>query len=131
MSGHFSNLPNEAWHNKEFLGCGEFTLEFGNYEVNITVPADHILPATGQLQGPQQVLNDSQRSRLGKAKTANRPVFIVTPEEALEKEKTASDPPQKKPGDVKPTMCATSPGPRRKNSYGMPKAINRGARLCR
>ncbi|RDV24820.1 M1 family peptidase [Alteromonas aestuariivivens] len=77
----------EAWTNKEFLGRGEFTLEFGNYEVNITVPADHIVSSTGVLQNPKDVLTKTQRQRLEKAKTAERTVFIVTPEEALENEK--------------------------------------------
>ncbi len=80
----------EAWHNKEFLGRGEFTLEFGNYEVNITVPADHIVSSTGVLQNSDDVLTLEQRSRLEKAKTAKRPVFIVTADEALENEKRAS-----------------------------------------
>ncbi len=77
----------EAWHNKEFLGRGEFTLEFGDYEVNITVPADHIVSSTGELQNANAVLTKTQRERLEKAKTAKRPVFVVTAEEALENEK--------------------------------------------
>ncbi|PCO07126.1 aminopeptidase [Microbulbifer flavimaris] len=77
----------EAWSNKEFLGRGEFTLEFGNYEVNLTVPADHIVSATGSLQNPWEVLSESQRERLEQARTAERPVFIVTEAEALENEK--------------------------------------------
>jgi len=80
----------EAWTNKPFLGRGEFTLEFGDYEVQMTVPADHIVSSTGVLQNPEEVLTKKQRKRLAKAKTAKRPVFIVTADEALEKEKTAS-----------------------------------------
>jgi hypothetical protein len=80
----------EGWTNKEFLGRGEFTLEFGNYSVDITVPADHIVSATGQLQNPQEVLTATQRDRLQKAKNAKKPVFIVTAKEALENEKKAS-----------------------------------------
>ncbi len=77
----------EGWTNKEFLGSGEFTLEFGDYEVSLTVPADHIVAATGVLQNPNQVLTREQRDRLQEAETAARPVFIVTPEEALENER--------------------------------------------
>ena len=76
----------EGWHNKEFLGRGEFTLEFGDYDVSITVPDDHIVSSTGVLQNPLDVLSDTQRKRLESAGTAKRPVFIVTPEEALENE---------------------------------------------
>jgi len=77
----------EGWNNKEFLGRGEFTLEFGDYEVQINVPADHIVSSTGELANPKDVLTKTQRKRLEKAKTAKRPVFIVTEEEALANEK--------------------------------------------
>ncbi|GLS24716.1 M1 family metallopeptidase [Marinibactrum halimedae] len=77
----------EAWHNKEFLGRGEFTLEFGNYDVKMTVPADHIVASTGVLQNENDVLTATQKQRLEKAKNAKRPVFIVTADEALENEK--------------------------------------------
>jgi predicted secreted protein len=77
----------EAWTNKEFIGRGEFTLEFGNYDVSITVPADHIVSSTGELANAKDVLTNAQRKRLEKAETAKRPVFIVTAEEALENEK--------------------------------------------
>ena len=77
----------EAWTNKEFIGRGEFTLEFGDYEVSMTVPADHIVSSTGVLQNPRDVLTSEQRDRLEEAEDADRPVFIVTPEEALENEK--------------------------------------------
>lgn len=80
----------EAWTNKPFLGRGEFTLEFGDYEVQMTVPADHIVSSTGVLQNAEEVLTKKQRKRLAKAKTAKRPVFVVTADEALEKEKKAS-----------------------------------------
>ncbi|MFC3095354.1 M1 family peptidase [Alteromonas sediminis] len=81
----------EAWTNKEFIGRGEFTLEFGDYEVEITVPADHVVSSTGELDNPEQVLTKTQRDRLKKAETAERPVFIVTAEEALENEKDGTD----------------------------------------
>ena len=77
-----------GWQNKQFLGRGEFTLEFGDYDVNITVPADHVVAATGVLQNPKQVLSKKQRKRLAKAKTAKKPVLIITPEEALANEKS-------------------------------------------
>jgi predicted secreted protein len=80
----------EAWTNKEFIGRGEFTLEFGNYDVNITVPADHIVSSTGELDNPNDVLTSTQRKRLEQAQTAKRPVFIVTAQEALENEKEGS-----------------------------------------
>lgn len=81
----------EAWTNKEFIGRGEFTLEFGDYEVNITVPADHIVSSTGELTNPKKVLSSTQRKRLKQAEDAERPIFIVTEEEALENEKEGTD----------------------------------------
>ncbi len=80
----------EAWTNKEFIGRGEFTLEFGNYDVSLTVPADHIVSATGVLQNPKDVLTEEQQRRLDQAKTAERTVFVVTEEEALENEKAGT-----------------------------------------
>jgi len=77
----------EAWHNKEFLGSGEFALEFGDYNVEINVPADHIVSSTGVLYNPDEVLTTTQIKRLETAEDADQPVFVVTPEEALENEK--------------------------------------------
>tara|TARA_R110000744_G_scaffold229796_1_gene347849 strand:+ start:19301 stop:21772 length:2472 start_codon:yes stop_codon:yes gene_type:complete len=81
----------EAWTNKEFIGRGEFTLEFGNYDVEMTVPADHIVSSTGELQNPKQVLTSTQRKRLKEAENAKRPVFVVTADEALDNEKEATN----------------------------------------
>jgi hypothetical protein len=81
----------EAWTGKEFLGRGEFTLEFGNYDVEITVPADHIVSSTGVLSNASAVLTSTQRKRLKEAESAKRPVFIVTEEEALENEKEGTN----------------------------------------
>ena len=75
-----------GWQNKQFLGRGEFTLPFGDYEVNITVPIDHIVGATGELQNATQILSAKQRERFAKAATANEPVLIVTQDEAIEAE---------------------------------------------
>ena len=76
----------EGWHNKEFIGNGEFTLEFGNYEVEITVPSDHVVAATGVLINNNDVLNATQKKRMLKAKKSEKPIFIITPEEALKNE---------------------------------------------
>ena len=54
----------EGWHNKAFLGRGEFTLEFGDYEVELTVPNNHIVSATGELTNGQRVLSKQQLARL-------------------------------------------------------------------
>jgi hypothetical protein len=72
-----------GWQNKQFLGRGEFALPFGDYEVNITVPIDHIVGATGELQNASQILTVKQQERFAKASSANEPVIIVTQEEAI------------------------------------------------
>ncbi len=76
-----------GWQHKQYLGQGEFALTFGNYKVSLTVPEDHIVGATGELQNPDDVLTAEQKSRLTEAKTAKKPVFIVTPDEAKANQK--------------------------------------------
>ena len=71
-----------GWAHRQTLGEGEYTLEFGNFDVAITVPADHIVVGTGELQNPQAVLTAAQRERLGRAASAEQPVMIVTEQEA-------------------------------------------------
>ena len=80
-----------GWQHKQYLGQGEFTLEFGDYIVRITAPADHVVAATGVLQNANEVLTPAQQERLVQAKSSDKPMFIVTPEEAKESEKTKSD----------------------------------------
>ena len=77
----------EGWQNKQFLGKGEFALPFGDYDVSITVPADHIVGATGELQNASAVLTSEERNRFEKAKKSDTPIIIVTQKEAEDKEK--------------------------------------------
>jgi len=77
----------EGWQNKQYLGGGEFALTFGDYKVKITVPADHIVGATGWLINPNEVLSSEQLNRFEQAKSSfEKPVFIVTADEAKQKE---------------------------------------------
>ena len=78
----------EGWQNKQFLGTGEFTLPFGDYDVKISVPTDHIVAATGELVNAKEILSPEQIERLEKAKNSEKePVFIVNEKEAIKKEK--------------------------------------------
>lgn len=78
---------NEGWQNKQFLGSGEFTLNFGDYHVEITVPSDHIVASTGELKNAKSILTPTQRKRFEQARTSyDEPVMIVTEEEARETE---------------------------------------------
>ncbi len=80
----------QGWQNQQFAGSGEFTLLFGNYKVAMTVPADHIVMATGQAQNYPQVLTPTQLSRWQQAQTTKEPLEIVTLAEATAKEKQKS-----------------------------------------
>ena len=77
----------EGWQNKQFVGRGEFALNFGNYEVEITLPSDHIVGATGECQNYKKMLTPAQYKRWQQAQTATAPIEIVTKEEALANEK--------------------------------------------
>ena len=81
----------EGWQNMQFWGRSEWALEFGDYDVKITVPADHIVDATGELLNEKKVLTKEQRVRFDKARTSFKdPIFIVTQEEAEKAEKLKS-----------------------------------------
>ena len=76
----------EGWHNKEFIGNGEFTLEFGDFEVDISVPSDHVVSATGVLLNENEVLSPIQKKRMKQARKSEKPMFIITPDEAYDNE---------------------------------------------
>jgi hypothetical protein len=82
----------EGWQNYQFWGRGEFALPFGDYEVNITVPADHILDATGELTNRKEVFSKEMMQRYEQAKKSyDKPVLIVTQQEAERAEKGFSE----------------------------------------
>ena len=82
----------EGWQNMQFWGTGEFTLPFGNFDVNITVPADHVMEATGDLMNRSEVFTPEQVKRYELAlKTYDKPVVIVTQAEAEAAEKGFSN----------------------------------------
>ncbi len=82
----------EGWQHKQFLGGGEFTLPFGNFDVKIDLPADHIMMATGTLQNAREVLSNTQWQKYEAAKKSySQSVFIVDQESAIENEKIKTD----------------------------------------
>jgi len=82
----------EGWQNMQFWGTGEFALPFGNFDVNITVPADHVINATGELTNRNEVFTAEQVKRYEQAqKSFDKPVVIVTQAEAEEAEKGFSE----------------------------------------
>ncbi|MDX1685007.1 MAG: M1 family peptidase, partial [Saprospiraceae bacterium] len=77
-----------GWQNKQFLGRGEFTLSFGDYDVKITVPEDHLVASTGLLQNPDKVLTPQQQARMDQARNSFiEPVLIATEREARARER--------------------------------------------
>lgn len=76
----------QGWNNKQFTGRGEFALAFGNFSVNMTVPADHVIASTGVCQNPAEVLSPAQLSRWKQAQQSNEPVEVVTLDEAKARE---------------------------------------------
>ncbi len=71
-----------GWHHKQFLGTGEFALEFGDYTLAVTVPDTWTVAATGELANAGEVLTAAQLERLAAARASERPQFVTTPEEA-------------------------------------------------
>jgi hypothetical protein len=72
-----------GWQTDQFLGRGEFYLNFGNYDVQITVPANHIVNATGVLQNPDEVLTETQQERIEQALQSEEPTFILRPVDVM------------------------------------------------
>jgi len=78
-----------GWQHKQFLGRGEFAVPFGNYEVKITAPADHLVSATGTLENAKSILPKEKVDLLEKAKSEyTTPIIIYSEEEAEKREET-------------------------------------------
>ncbi len=81
----------QGWQNHQFTGRGEFALTFGNFKVQMTVPADHVIMSTGECQNYPAVLSAAQLARWNKAKNATEPMEVVTLDEAKAAEKQKSE----------------------------------------
>jgi len=75
-----------GWNHEPYIGAGEFYLEYGRFDVSLTVPSNYVIAATGTLQNPEQVLSRAQRDRLARAATSTEPVAIITRAEVLDPE---------------------------------------------
>ncbi|HEY7681109.1 MAG TPA: M1 family metallopeptidase [Gemmatimonadales bacterium] len=71
-----------GWNHEPYLGAGEFYLEYGSFDVSITLPAAYVVAATGVLLNPLEVLTPAQRARLLRARSADTAIGIITREEA-------------------------------------------------
>lgn len=72
----------KGWNHEPYIGAGEFYLEYGAFDVELTVPARFVVVATGELQNPDDVLTSTQRERLSRSMTTNEPVAVITADEA-------------------------------------------------
>ena len=77
-----------GWNHEPYIGAGEFYLEYGSFDVSLTVPASYVVAATGVLRNPEQVLTAGQRDRLAIARTSTHPVAIITADETGQAERT-------------------------------------------
>lgn len=80
----------QGWQNHQFTGRGEFALTFGNFKVQMTVPADHVVGGTGECLNYPAVLSAAQLARYNQAKSSAVPVEIVTLDEAKKRETNPS-----------------------------------------
>src|SRR5215210_6719557 len=77
-----------GWNHDPYIGAGEFYLEYGSFDVSLTVPASYVVAATGILRNPELVLTAEQRARLGRARNSAEPVAVITKEEAGRADRT-------------------------------------------
>jgi len=77
-----------GWNHEPYIGAGEFYLEYGTFDVSLTVPATYVVAATGTLRNPEQVLTADQRARLARARTSDSTVAIIGADEAANSART-------------------------------------------
>src|SRR3954470_7434924 len=77
-----------GWNHEPYIGAGEFYLEYGNFDVELTVPPSYVVAATGELANGEQVLTPTQRTRLAAARKSQTPIAIIAADEVGSMEKT-------------------------------------------
>ena len=108
-----------GWNHEPYIGAGEFYLEYGDFDVSLTVPASYIVSATGTLQNAAQVLTAAQRARLATARHSDSAVAIITaPSRGTPIARGRAI--IRTPGTSPRTTCATSRGPRHPIGSGKP-----------
>jgi len=78
----------KGWNHEPYIGAGEFYLEYGDYDVTLTVPNEDIVAATGELQNAEQVLTATQRQRLAVARRSDTAIAVIRADEAGNVSKT-------------------------------------------
>ncbi len=72
----------KGWNHEPYIGAGEFYLEYGKFDVKITLPSSYVVAATGRLLNPEETLTATERARLARAATSDTTVAIITAAEA-------------------------------------------------
>ena len=111
-----------GWNTEQYLGEGEFYLEYGSFDVSLTVPGNILVAATGTLRNPEQVLTPTQRARLAEPRPATGPSLSGGRTRSAGRARGRGGQPTS--GGSPPTASGTSPGPRRRISSGMPVGVN-------
>jgi Peptidase family M1 domain len=75
----------QGWNTLPYLGAGEFYLEYGDIEYNVTAPADLIVAGSGELLNPQDCLTPEQISRWNQAKNSDKTVMIRSEKEVTDR----------------------------------------------
>lgn len=73
-----------GWNTLPYLGAGEFYLEYGTFDVNITAPSTHIVVCSGALLNPSEVYTQEQQNRLKKAEASDATVMIRSESEVTQ-----------------------------------------------
>ena len=71
----------EGWNTLPYMGLGEFYCDYGDYDVYLTAPANMTVASSGDLQNPKEVLTETQQKRLEEARSSDKTVMIIKPEE--------------------------------------------------
>ena len=74
----------QGWNTLPYLGPGEFYLEYGDFDVQLTVPASDIVVCSGELQNEPEVLTEKQIRRLAEARKSDKTVMIRTEGEVID-----------------------------------------------
>ncbi|MFI5161400.1 MAG: M1 family metallopeptidase [Sphingobacteriales bacterium] len=74
----------QGWDTLPFLGSGEFYLEYGDIDYEVTVPWDMIVAGSGELMNPTQVLTATEISRLDAARGSDKTIMIRNANEVNE-----------------------------------------------
>ena len=70
-----------GWDTLPYLGTGEFYLEYGDFDYQVTAPSDMIVAGSGELVNPEDVLTATEQSRLAQARNSDKTVYIIRPDE--------------------------------------------------